>query len=83
MKYNFTAARQYDVSWSRFDNTTEKHTVLAGESTFRLPGEMGKAEEGSYSAAQVRAGGDERKTVTVYRRKKNNAAEVAGIERKW
>jgi hypothetical protein len=83
VKYNFAVPRQYEVTWSRFDNKTERHTPLSGESSFRLPGQLDRAEEGSYFAASVHASGDERKTVTVYLRKRDRTVEVVGIERKW
>jgi hypothetical protein len=83
VKYGFATARQYEVSWSHFDNATEKHSPLPADSSFRLPGEVEKAGSGDYFAARIHARGDERKTVTVYLRKKAGALEVVGIERTW
>ena len=83
VKYRFSAERQYDVSWSRFDNVSEKHTALSGESSSQLPDELRHAPQGSYFAARIHARGDDRKTVTVYLRKKDDTVEVVGIERTW
>jgi hypothetical protein len=83
VKHNFAAPRQYEVTWFHFDNKTENHTPLSGEPSFRLPGELDRADEGSYFTASVHASGDEQKTVTVFLRESDRAAEVVGIERKW
>jgi len=62
---------------------SEKHTALSGESSFQLPDELRRATQGSYFAARIHARGDDRKTVTVYLRKKDDTVEVVGIERTW
>ncbi len=56
---------------------------MSGESSFQLPDELRRAAQGSYFAARIHARGDDRKTVTVYLRKKEAAVEVVGIERAW
>lgn len=74
--------RNYAIQWSHFDNDTEKKTPLAGETTFTLPGQLRGASEGEYFAAEIQ-GGDPKKIVTVYVRKKSDRVEVVGIDRAW
>ena len=83
VKYGFAPVRQYEVSWSRFDNMTEKHTPLPADTSFRLPGEVENAGNGGYFSAKIHVRSDDHKTVTVYLRKKSGALEVVGIERTW
>ncbi|MCZ6751328.1 MAG: hypothetical protein O7E51_05800, partial [Acidobacteria bacterium] len=82
VKHRLISPRDYAVQWSRFDNETEVKTPLAGETTFALPIQLLEAAVGEYFAAEIR-GGDPKKTITVYLRKKADLVEVVGIDRKW
>jgi hypothetical protein len=81
VQHGFRPAIEYRVSWSKFDNGSGTLTPLPEETSFRLPGRFSSLAEGDFLAARIHAPADERKTVTVYVRKKGNAAEVVGIER--
>jgi len=81
-KYGFGAPRQYTVQWSRFDNDTERKSLLPGRTSFALPAELRTAGPGEYFAADIRSD-DAKKTVTVYLRTKKGAVEVVGIDRTW
>ncbi len=76
-------AQTLRIAWSRFDNDSGIHTPLPEESSSRVPRELAAAKDGSYYAAKITAQGDERKSVTVYLRKKQNAVQIAGIDRAW
>jgi hypothetical protein len=76
-------ARDYVVSWSKFDNGSETHTPLPTETSLHVPKLMFAASEGDYFAARIFASSDARKTVTVYLRKKGASCEIVGIEREW
>jgi hypothetical protein len=78
----FTAPRPYQVAWSRFDNLSERKTALAGRATLAIPPEAAQAAAGEYFTADIR-GGDPRKTVTVYLRKRDSEIQVVGLERGW
>ncbi len=82
-QYKFRPALEYVVSWSRLDNRSGTLTPLPEEASFRLPSQFSSLVEGDYLAARIHALADERKTVTVYLRKKSPAAEIVGIEREW
>ncbi len=81
VQHGFRPAPEYRVSWSKFDNGSGTLTPLPEETSFRLPSRFSSLAEGDFLAARITASIDERKTVTVYVRKKGNAAEVVGIER--
>ncbi|MBN1567399.1 MAG: hypothetical protein JXA73_06105 [Acidobacteria bacterium] len=81
--YNFRALLPYQISWSGFDNNTGAFTPLPGETSFRLPRLIDSAADGEYFAARIHAEPDERKTVTVFLRKKGAAREIVGVEREW
>lgn len=83
VRYKFRPPLEYRISWSTFDNGNGTLTPLPGEMSFRLPSRFSSLAEGDYCAARIDALADERKTVTVYLRKKGSAAEVVGIERGW
>jgi len=83
VKYKFSAAREYHVSWWEFDNENGSLSALAGESSLRLPGRFSSLPEGGYIAAKINASGAEQKTVTVFLRKKGTTAEIVGLEREW
>jgi hypothetical protein len=70
------------VQWSRFDNDTERKSLLPGRTSFALPAELRSAGPGEYFAADIRSD-DAKKTVTVYLRTKKGAVEVVGIDRTW
>jgi hypothetical protein len=83
VRYKFRPPLEYRISWSTFDNGNGTLTPLPGEMSFRLPSRFSSLAGGDYCAARIDALADERKTVTVYLRKKGSAAEVVGIERGW
>ena len=82
IRYGLVKQRDYQVAWSRFDNSAETQTPLEGESSFTLPAAVANGENGSYFAARIHAG-DKAKTVTVYLRKSQGKLEVVGIDRAW
>jgi hypothetical protein len=82
-KHGFGKARTYGISWALFDNTSGATTPLAEKSSFSLPRTFSAASEGSYFSAKISARGDDRKSVTVYLRKRSDSADVVGIERSW
>ncbi|MCH8265902.1 MAG: hypothetical protein IH846_00105 [Acidobacteria bacterium] len=86
VKHRLAPARDYVVQWSRFNNDTEKKSPLPGETTFRLPSQLLESAAGEYFAADIH-GGDPKKTITVYLRKKPgkrpDRVEVVGMDRTW
>jgi hypothetical protein len=82
-KIGLKLARSYRITWSRFGNGSVANTLLPEESSFGLPREFAPAADGSYYVARIRAQDDERKNVSVYLRKHDDTADVAGIERAW
>jgi hypothetical protein len=82
-KHGFRKAQTYRITWSRFDNVSGATTLLPDENSFSLPPSLAAASEGSYYSAKILAEGDDRKSVTVYLRTRNNGAEVVGVERAW
>ncbi len=86
VKHRLAPVRDYVVQWSRFNNGTEEKTPLPGETTFRLPSQLLESAEGEYFAADIH-GGDPKKTITVYLRKKPgkrpDRVEVVGMDRTW
>lgn len=82
IRYGLVKQRDYQVAWSRFDNSAETQTPLEGETSFTLPAAVANGENGSYFAARIHAG-DKSKTVTVYLRKGQGKLEVVGIDRTW
>ncbi len=82
VNHKFSAARDYTVQWSRFNNQTEQKTPLPGETTLTLPRQLQEASSGEYFASDI-FGGEKRKSVTVYLRKKAGQVEVVGIDRTW
>jgi hypothetical protein len=71
------------VSWSHFDNETEKKTPLAAETAFAIPKEALNNPETAYYAADLSRGGETKRTITVYVRTHRGNAEVVGIDRSW
>ena len=82
IKYGLVDDRSYKVEWSSFDNSSEKHSPIAGATGPRLPDSASSAASGSFIAAKIRAE-DENKTVLVYLRKDGSDFKVVGIERTW
>lgn len=73
LKYNFIAAREYDIQWSEFDNETGRTTQIAAETSMRLP------RTGDYLMARISSASDPQKIVRVYVR----GGKVIGIDRTW
>lgn len=82
-KSGFRKAQTYRIAWSRFDNTSGATTPLPEEISFSVPTAFAAASVGSYFSAKILAQGGDRKSVTVYLRKRSDGAEVVGIERAW
>ncbi|OFW44776.1 MAG: hypothetical protein A3J28_05030 [Acidobacteria bacterium RIFCSPLOWO2_12_FULL_60_22] len=82
VKHNLIPSRDYTVQWARFNNDTEQKTPLAGETTLALPRPLIESGEGEYFAAEIH-GGDPKKAVTAYLRKKSGRIEVVGVDRTW
>ena len=83
VKYKFRPALEYRISWSKLDNRSGALTPLPEETSFRLPRQITSAADGDYFAARIHGGSDERKSVTVYLRRKAAVHEIVGIERGW
>jgi len=83
VQHKFSPTRKYRISWWKFDNEQGTLAALHEDSSSRLPGRFSSLPEGDYVAAKINASGDERKTVTVFLRKKGATAEVVGLEREW
>ena len=81
-KHGLIPSRDYTVQWSRFDNEKERKSPLPGETGFALPRPLLEGAAGSYFAADIH-GGDTKKTVTVYLRKKSDRVEVVGVDHAW
>ena len=71
------------VSWSRFDNDSEKKTPLTGETALKIPGEALNSPDAAYYAADLSRDGETRRTITVYVRTRQGSAEVVGVDRSW
>ncbi len=78
----FIPARQYDIAWSRFDNSTGTHAGLRSAGP-ALPADVLSAQPGSYFAARINATGTAQKSVTVYLRTTASGPQVVGIDRTW
>lgn len=75
VKYGYTPARGYTVSWARFDNESEARSPIAGASSVQMP----RSQSSRYLVATIHAG-EPALAVDVYVR---NAREVVGVERRW
>jgi hypothetical protein len=71
------------VSWSRFDNETEKRTGLAAETGFRIPNEAFNNADTAFYVADISRDGDAKRTTAVYVRVRGQQAEVVGTDRSW
>ena len=80
--HGISAARNYPVRWSRFDNSTEEHVPFPDASGPRLPEQVTSSAPGSYFLATV---GDEgaAKSVLVYVRRDADGVRIVGVERTW
>jgi hypothetical protein len=83
VKIGLLQEQTYRIAWSRFDNGSGTKMLLPEESSSRLPREFVSAANSSYYVATIQAQDDERKSVSVYLRKRDNTADVAGIDRAW
>jgi hypothetical protein len=80
--YNFAPARAYQAQWSTFDNQTELKQAIAGGNDFSVPPALAAAATGRYFSVDISASGD-RKTMTVYLRKRGRDLDIVGIDRRW
>src|SRR5262249_2177711 len=72
------------VSWSRFDNDTEKKTAMSGTMGFAVPKEALNATQTAYFAADISREGETKRTITVYLRTgAQQQPQVVGIDRSW
>ena len=72
------------ITWSQFDNETEKKTPLSGETSFAIPKEGLTRQATSYYAADICRDGDTRRTITVYMRTEGSREpQLVGIDRSW
>ncbi len=89
VKYGLVPSRDLMVAWSGFNNASGERTRTAldgagqhapvdGAAGFAIP-----AGRGEYWVADISQAGDERRTVSVYIRKRGTDAQVVGIERRW
>jgi hypothetical protein len=81
LKYGFQPYRHYDVRWARFDNIRRTHDPIPGSNSTHLPGEAGRASEGSYFCAII--GSPLGHKAYVYVRKEKADYKVVGVERTW
>ena len=82
VKHKFVASRDYQVEWFRFDNPSGLKVPLPLDKTFALPQGLKAAAPGEYFGAHI-LGGDPKKLVTVYLRKRSGGIEVVGVDRTW
>src|SRR5262245_52525818 len=82
-KYGTVAAGRLKVSWSRFDNETERKTPLDSAAGFAIPVDGSSSSDPIYYAADISREGDGKRSVTVYVRIRRGQPEVVGIERSW
>lgn len=78
----FLPARQYDIAWSRFENSTNTHSPLSATGAV-LPAEIQASPAGRYFAARITATGTPQKAVTVYFRTSSSVPALVGIDRSW
>lgn len=80
-RYRLAAPHNYELRWSRFDNTAGRKEPLSGSTGAAIPARVRTAPAGSYFAVDI--AGDRRKSVTVYLRASRGGMELAGIDRMW
>jgi hypothetical protein len=83
VKYGFSAPRQFELRWSRFDNVRHSHDPIGDATSARLPAEATRAPSGSYFSAVIHAYDDYLKRVSIYLRKEENGYKLIGIDRVW
>jgi hypothetical protein len=84
VRHGFGTARQFQISWHRYDNATGQSTALANETSPRMPGDIGGAAPGNYFVAAINAVGESTRTVKVYIRKEaGGLTKIVGIDRTW
>jgi len=81
VQHEFRPARQYEIRWSRFDNTTGRRTLISSTPSPRLPGEAERAAVGVYFSAVITLPGDKLKSVIVTIRKTDTGYRVVGCSR--
>ena len=79
VKHGTVPSRQYNWQWSDFDNDAGRKTPIDGAISHEIP--AGPAA-GAFLAADVH-GGDTKKMVTVYLRRRADTWEVVGVDRRW
>jgi hypothetical protein len=82
VEHGVAAPSDYQVEWFKFDNQSGSKTPLPLDRTLALPQDLKVAAPGEYFGAHIQ-GGDPKKTVTVYLRKRSGEIEVVGIDRTW
>lgn len=87
VRHGFVDKRDYQVEWSKFDNSAETRSSLNAANGFAaqgfaVPPEVSNSGDGAYFAANIRSE-EVAKTVTVYLRKKGGRVEIVGIDRTW
>jgi hypothetical protein len=82
-KHGMGATTPLRVSWSRFDNETEKKKPMADAAGFVIPKEALNNPDTAYYAADISRDGDPKRTITVYLRLRGQQGEVVGIDRWW
>ena len=81
-RHGFGSTGNISVTWSRFDNETERKTRLDGAG-FELPPLLHKAEADAIFAADISTAEDTGKAITVFVRKTPEGLRVIGIDRRW
>jgi hypothetical protein len=81
-RHGMGGAGSLSVTWSRFDNESERKTRIEG-SGFELPPALHKAPTDAIFAADISTAEDTGKAVTVYVRKVSEGFRVIGIDRSW
>jgi hypothetical protein len=80
-KHGFSQPAAYDISWSRFENRTHRHTPVPGDS-FSLPPAWEAAAPGSYFSARIGRQTRDGREMLVFLQKTAAGARVVGIERR-
>ena len=76
-QYGFAQPREFQVTWSRFDNRTGETIALPGAASRRLPDAAA-----DFLHAEI-GGGDPLVKVLVYLRRNGAGWEPVGVERTW
>ncbi len=77
VKHKIEPSRQYQWTWSEFDNQADRHSPIAGAASAEVP-----RSPGEFVSASIHAG-DAAKSVRVYLRRRGADWQVVGIERSW